>query len=110
MATEINVQTEKARTRKNILDDFKGGSITITYYGSLGGRYATPIINYPEVAILGIGKIFDEPKVIAGEIKIRKILPISLSFDHRVVDGAYVAQFVNELIHDLENPELLLLG
>lgn len=110
LATEINVQTEKARTRKNILDDFKGGTITITNYGSIGGRYATPIINYPEVAILGIGKIFDEPKVIAGEIKIRKILPISLSFDHRVVDGAYVAQFVNELIHDLENPELLLLG
>ena len=109
LATEIKSQSEKARARKNVLDDFKGGTITITNYGSVGGKYASPIINYPEVAILGIGKVSDEPKVLDGEIKIRKILPISISFDHRIVDGAYAAQFANELKHELENPELLLL-
>ena len=109
LATEIKSQSEKARARINVLADFKGGSITITNYGSVGGKYASPIINFPDVAILGIGIVSDEAKVLDGEIKIRKILPISISFDHRIVDGAYAAQFANELKHELENPELLLM-
>jgi pyruvate dehydrogenase E2 component (dihydrolipoamide acetyltransferase) len=71
--------------------------------------YGTPIINHPEVAILGVGKMKETPVVIDGKVEIRKILFLSLSFDHRVVDGAEAARFLNALIARLEDPDLILL-
>ena len=100
---------DEARTRKIKLPDLKGNTFTITNIGSIGGIFSTPIINPPDVAILGIHRIRDMPVVIDGEIKIRKILPIVLSFDHRVLDGAQAARFMNTLIEHLKDPDLLLL-
>jgi pyruvate dehydrogenase E2 component (dihydrolipoamide acetyltransferase) len=75
-----------------------------------GGTFGTPIINYPEVAILGTGKIADAPLVKDGEVKVRKTLALSLSFDHRVLDGAEAAKFMNDVIKYLENPTLILMS
>ncbi len=109
LAEELTQLSEKARSRKIDLADLKGGTFTITNYGALGGIYGTPIINHPEVAILGVGKIKDMPVVKDGKIEIRKILPLALSFDHRVVDGAEAARFLNTVIARLEDPDLILL-
>ena len=75
----------------------------------IGGIYGTPIINYPEVGILELGKISDRAVVRSGEIVIRKILPLSLSFDHRVIYGSEAARFMNIVIEHLEDPDLMLL-
>lgn len=104
LAAEIAALAEKARTRKLDLGEVKGSTFTITNYGVIGASYGTPIINYPEVGILGIGKIEDRPAVKDGQIAIRKIMPLSLAFDHRVVDGVEAARFLNVVIHHLENP------
>jgi pyruvate dehydrogenase E2 component (dihydrolipoamide acetyltransferase) len=109
MAEELAQLAEKARNRTIDLADLKGGTFTITNYGAFGGIYGTPIINHPEVAILGIGKIQEKPMVRNGKAVIRKILPLSLSFDHRVVDGAEAARFLNTIISHLEDPDLILL-
>jgi pyruvate dehydrogenase E2 component (dihydrolipoamide acetyltransferase) len=109
LAEELTKLAEKARNRTVDLADLKGGTFTITNYGSLGGIYGTPIINYPEVAILGVGKIKEMPVVKDGKIEIRKILHLALSFDHRVVDGAEAARFLNAVIARLEDPDLILL-
>jgi len=109
LAEELTKLAEKARNRTIDLADLKGGTFTITNYGVLGGIYATPIINYPEVAILGVGKIKEMPVVRDGKIEIRKILHLALSFDHRVVDGGEAARFLNTVIARLEDPDLILL-
>jgi len=109
LAEELTQLAEKARNRTIDLADLKGGTFTITNYGALGGIYGTPIINHPEVAILGTGKIKDMPVVMDGKIEIRKILFLALSFDHRVVDGAEAARFLNTVIARLEDPNLILL-
>jgi len=109
LAQELTQLAEKARNRTIDLADLKGGTFTLSNYGALGGIYATPIINYPEVAILGIGKIKDTPVVRNGEIVVRKILSLALSFDHRVVDGGEGARFLNTVIARLEDPDLILL-
>jgi pyruvate dehydrogenase E2 component (dihydrolipoamide acetyltransferase) len=109
LAEELTQLSEKARNRTIDLADLKGGTFTITNYGALGGIYGTPIINHPEVAILGTGKIKDAPVVREGKIEIRKILFVALSFDHRVVDGAEAARFLNTVIARLEDPDLILL-
>ena len=109
LAEELAQLSEKARTRKIDLADLKGGTFTITNYGSVRGIFGTPIINYPEVAILGTGRIREMPVVRDGKIEIRKILPLSLSFDHRVVDGAEAARFLDTVIARLEDPGLILL-
>ena len=109
LAEELVQLTDKARNRKIDLADLKGGTFTITNYGAVGGMYGTPIINHPEVAILGVGKMKETPVVIDGKVEIRKILFLSLSFDHRVVDGAEAARFLNALITRLEDPDLILL-
>jgi pyruvate dehydrogenase E2 component (dihydrolipoamide acetyltransferase) len=108
LAIEIEELAEKAQSRKIDLGDLKGGTFTITNYGTLGGTYGTPIINYPEAAILGVGRIRDMPMVKDGEIKVRKMLPLSLTWDHRVTDGANAAKFMGTLRNYLENPELIL--
>lgn len=109
LAREMAELSEKARTRKIDLADLKGGTFTITNYGSVRGIFGTPIINHPEVAILGVGRLQEKPVVRGEKIEIRKMLPLSLSFDHRVVDGAEAARFLSTVIDYLEDPGLLLL-
>ncbi|MBI1978730.1 MAG: 2-oxo acid dehydrogenase subunit E2 [Candidatus Aenigmarchaeota archaeon] len=108
IAKELQDLAEKARIKKLDLNDMRGGSFSITNYGSIGGIFATPIINYPESAILGMGRIYEKPLIVEGKIEVRKVLPLSLVFDHRVADGAYAARFLNALILNLKNPEKLL--
>ncbi len=109
LASELAVLSEKARNRTIDLADLKGGTFTITNYGAMGGIYGSPIIHHPEVAILGMGKILDKPVVVDGKIEIRKVLPLSLSFDHRVVDGAESIRFMNTVIDLLQDPGLILM-
>ena len=109
LAKEISTLAEKARTRKLEISEVKGSTFTITNYGVIGASYGTPIINYPEVGILGIGKIEDRPVVKDGQIMIRKIMPLSLAFDHRVIDGVEAARFLNVVIDHLRDPNLILL-
>ncbi|QQG38969.1 MAG: 2-oxo acid dehydrogenase subunit E2 [Candidatus Woesearchaeota archaeon] len=109
LAREIQDLAEKVRIKKIDLMDLKGGTFTITNVGSIGGLYATPIVNYPEVSILALGRIYDKlvPDKKKG-IKRIKVMPLSLSFDHRVVDGAQAALFVNEIKKHLEDPDMFL--
>jgi pyruvate dehydrogenase E2 component (dihydrolipoamide acetyltransferase) len=109
LADELTQLSEKARSRTIDLADLKGGTFTITNYGAVGGIFGSPIINHPEVAILGLGRILAKPVVMEEKIEIRKMLPLSLSFDHRVVDGAEAARFLNTVINHLEDPDLILL-
>lgn len=108
IAKEIEELAERARKRTLNLADLKGGSFTITNIGVLGGRYATPIINYPEVAILLPGKIRQEPRVVDGEIQVRWVLPFVVTFDHRVLDGAEAARFASDFRKYIEDPDLLM--
>lgn len=110
LAEEVQKLAELASTRKIDIADLKGGSFTITNYGVFGGTYGTPIINYPEVAILGTGKIQDAVIARDGQAQVRKVMHLSLSFDHRVLDGAEAAKFMNDVMKYLENPTLLLMG
>ncbi len=109
LASELGGLSEKARARTIDLADLKGGTFTITNFGAMGGIYGFPIIHHPEVAILGMGKILDKPVVLDGKIEVRKMLPLSLSFDHRVVDGAEAVRFMNTVIEFLEDPGLILM-
>jgi pyruvate/2-oxoglutarate dehydrogenase complex dihydrolipoamide acyltransferase (E2) component len=108
LAHEVVAITERTRNGTATIDDFRGGTFTITSVGNIGGRFATPIINHPEVAILGVNQIHDRPMVIDGEIVARKMMYLSPSFDHRVLDGAVAARFVAALKGVLETPEVLL--
>ena len=107
LAIEIQSLGQKARERKIKLEEIKGSTFTITNYGHFGGWFATPIINYPDVAILGTGKISEKPWVKDNKIVIRKILPLSLTFDHRVTDGVDASKFLSKVIQYLEDPALL---
>jgi pyruvate dehydrogenase E2 component (dihydrolipoamide acetyltransferase) len=109
LAREIATLAEKARLRKIDLHELKGSTFTITNYGVVGASYGTPIINYPEVAIVGLGKIEDRPVVRSGQIAIRKIMPLSLAFDHRVIDGVEAGRFLGVVIQHLEDPNLILI-
>lgn len=109
LAQDLQIISEKARTGKLSPEDLSGGTFTITSMGNLGGVLATPIINYPEVGILGFHKIIDRPVVRDGQIVARKMANVSLSLDHRVVDGAVAASFLNMFIRYLEQPGLLML-
>jgi pyruvate dehydrogenase E2 component (dihydrolipoamide acetyltransferase) len=109
IAKEIESLAEKARTRKITLDEMRGGTFTITNVGSAGAMYSVPIINPPQIAIMGIHRIKDMPVLHKGKVKAGKVMGISLAFDHRVVDGAEATYFMNEVIRHLEDPDLLLL-
>jgi pyruvate dehydrogenase E2 component (dihydrolipoamide acetyltransferase) len=109
IAKEIEVLAEKARIGKLELSDVRDGTFSITNIGSIGGILSVPIINYPEVAILGVHKILEKPIVKDNQVVIRKIMYLSLSFDHRVIDGAMAAEFVNFIKEKLEKPYILLL-
>jgi len=97
----------KAQARTLSREDLRGSSFTITNYGHFGGTFATPIINWPDVAILGFGRIVERAWVHRGQIAIRRIVPVSLTFDHRVTDGAEAAQFLGKVLRSLEDPGLL---
>ena len=99
----------KARDRKLTLDDMKDGTFTITNYGALGGWFGVPVINYPQVGILGIGRINQQPVVAEGEIKIGNVMPLSLSVDHRMVDGAEATEFLNDVAAGVSDPLTLIM-
>ncbi len=104
LAAELASIGERARTAKFEIAELRGATFTITNVGALGGQFFTPMVNFPEVAILGLGQARLEPAVRDGQIVPRLLLPMALSFDHRVVDGADGARFVNEVIRSIENP------
>jgi pyruvate dehydrogenase E2 component (dihydrolipoamide acetyltransferase) len=107
IAQELDRLSEAARQNRVALEDLKDSTFTITSLGTLGGIMATPVINYPEVAIVGIHKIEPRPVVRDGQIVIRDMMYLSLSFDHRVVDGAVGAEFCAYVKKFLENPALM---
>jgi pyruvate dehydrogenase E2 component (dihydrolipoamide acetyltransferase) len=109
LAVELPKLAARTREGKASLDDLRGGTFTVTNTGALGGTGATPIINYPEVAILGVGRARQTPVVHDGQVAVRLILPLSLAFDHRVIDGMEAARFGSDLVRLLEDPERLLL-
>ncbi len=109
LADEIARLSDKARAGQLTLDEIQGSTFTITNVGGIGGVFATPIINYPEVAILGVHKITKRPIVKDNQIVIRDMTYLSVSFDHRVLDGVIAAEFMNAIKRYLEDPKLLLL-
>ena len=110
LAAELGDIGERARTNKIGLDELRGGTFTVTNLGSLGVGEFTPIVNYPEVAILGLGRSREEAAVRNGRIEPRLIMPLALSYDHRVIDGADGARFIRKIVASLENPEIMLMG
>jgi len=109
IAQKITELSDKARERKLSLDDMKGGTFTLTNYGSIGGIYATPVINYPQAAILGIGRIVTKPVVKDQMIVIGNVLPLSLSVDHRIVDGGEASRFINRILEYLSDPVIMMM-
>lgn len=109
LAKEIVDISTRAKNNELDLDELRGGTFTITNYGSIGGHFGIPIINYPEAAILGLGRVVEKPIVRDGEIVIAKVLPLSLSYDHRTIDGASGSRLLNILKDLLMDPEMLFL-
>lgn len=109
IAEEIVALVDRADERRLDLHDLHGGTFTISNYGAVGSTFATPVVNYPEVAILGMGRIRELPVVRGGKVVTRFMLPLSLTIDHQLIDGAEAARFLNLLIGYLEDPDLLLL-
>jgi len=109
IASDMNEKVQKARERTISREEMQGGTFTISNFGAIGGEYATPVINHPEVAIMGLGELKQRPVVVDGEVEARYTLPISLSIDHRIIDGAVAAEFANQVLEYLNNPNLLLL-
>ena len=108
-ATEITRLASAARSGKAARDELSGSTITLTSLGALGGIASTPVINQPEVAIVGVNRIVERPVVIKGQIVVRKMMNLSSSFDHRVVDGMDAAQFIQAVRGLLEQPATLFL-
>ena len=106
-AAEISRLATAARNGKASRDELSGSSITLTSLGALGGIVSTPVLNLPEVAIVGVNKIVERPMVVKGQIVIRKMMNLSRSFDHRVVDGMDAAQFIQAVRGLLEQPATL---
>ena len=104
LAQKISELSDKARDRKLSLDEMKDGTFTLTNYGSIGGIYATPVINYPQAGILGIGRIVTKPVVKDGQLAVGNVLPLSLSVDHRIVDGGDASRFINLIMGYLSDP------
>ena len=107
LAKSIDDLSQRARTRALKLEDLTGGSFTITNYGAVGASFGVPVIKHPEAGILGVGAIVKKPVVIDDQIVIRSILPVSLSFDHRIIDGADAGRFIGHLKVLLSNPSQL---
>jgi pyruvate dehydrogenase E2 component (dihydrolipoamide acetyltransferase) len=109
LSLKIDDLVTRARARNLTLDDFKDGTFTITNYGSIGGMYGIPVINYPQAAILGIGRTLRKPIVLDESIEIGNVLPLSMSVDHRIVDGGEAVRFLNLVMQYLNDPISLLL-
>ena len=101
LGQELKQVSDDCRNLKIDKKEFFGGSITITSLGGIGGSFFTPIINFPEVAILGVGKSYKKQVFIDGKFIPRTMLPLSLSYDHRIIDGAEAAKFNNDLKNNL---------
>jgi len=106
-ASEIRRLAEAARSGKAKREELSGSTLTITSLGALGGIVTTPIINAPEVAIIGVNKIVERPVVRAGRIEVRSMMNLSSSFDHRIVDGFDAASFIQQVKAGLEHPATL---
>lgn len=106
--TELSVElaglSERARGKKITPDELKGGTFTISNLGGLGGTYFSPVLNAPQVGILGVSRASLEPVYVEGELVPRLMLPLSLSYDHRLVDGAVAVRFLRRIIEGLEEP------
>jgi pyruvate dehydrogenase E2 component (dihydrolipoamide acetyltransferase) len=109
LAQDISELTSRARNNDLSPDEMAGSTFTISNFGAIGGDYATPIINYPEAAILGLGAIKQRATVVDGEATAQHTLPLSLTVDHRLIDGAVAAQFTNDVKTYLNTPEMLML-
>lgn len=109
IAIEMNELAERARQRRSKLEEMQGGTFTVSNLGGIGGTAFTPIVNPPEVAILGLSRARVEPVFVDGQFAPRTLLPLSLSYDHRVIDGADAARFTRFLVEALEQPFLLFL-
>ena len=109
ISMELRALQNKAKERKLTMEDLKDGSFSITSFGSIGGYFAVPVIAYPQVAILGIGRIVEKPIVRNHEIAIGSMMPISMSVDHRIVDGGEVTRFLNKVLEYLKEPLLLMI-
>jgi len=109
LSAELNQLAEKARNKKISLDEMQGGSFTITNLGGIGGTSFTPIVNAPEVAILGISRASTQPVFIDGKFEPRVMMPLSLSYDHRLIDGADAARFLRWVAEAIEQPFILAL-
>lgn len=109
LAGDISEKAEKARNNQLEASELRNGCFSITNIGVIGGEEFTPIIYHPQVAILGIGKISETAEVVDGEIKPRNTVKLSLSYDHRVVDGADAARFMNRIVENLEDPQEMLM-
>ena len=103
LSKELEALATKARDRKITADEIKGGTFTISNQGGIGGAHFTPIVNKPEVAILGLGRANAKPIVRNGKIEVRTLMPIGLSYDHRVIDGGNAARFTVDLVKAVEN-------
>jgi pyruvate dehydrogenase E2 component (dihydrolipoamide acetyltransferase) len=108
LAREIRILADKAKTGGLTMDEIQGGTFTITNVSMLGVDGFTPILNPPETAILGVGRVVDRPAVADGRIVARKMMTLSLTFDHRVTDGAPAMRFLRALADNLEDPAMLM--
>lgn len=104
IAKKIAELAQKARTRKLSLEEMKDGTFSITSFGSIGGIYATPVLNYPQAGILGVGRILKTPVVRDDQIVIGNIMPLSLTVDHRIVDGGEATRFIYKVMEYLQDP------
>jgi len=109
LGEDVNRKAKKARDGNLSPNEMENGTFSITNIGVIGGESFTPIINYPQAAILGVGKIQETAEVVEGEVEPLHTVKLSLSYDHRIVDGADAARFMNTLIEKLENPEKMLM-
>lgn len=110
VARELQEKSARAREGKLSLDDVRDSTFTITNIGAIGGLWGLAVVNYPETAILATGRIVKRPRVYEGQVVPRDVMYVAVSFDHRVVDGGYVARFTNAFKELLESPDLLVLN
>ncbi|HIC68278.1 MAG TPA: dihydrolipoyllysine-residue acetyltransferase, partial [Candidatus Latescibacteria bacterium] len=109
LSVELSELAERTRTGKIAIEEMQGGCFTISNLGGIGGTAFTPIVNAPEAAILGVARSQQEPVLVDGDFQPRLMMPLSLSYDHRLIDGADGARFLRWICEALENPFLLLL-
>jgi pyruvate dehydrogenase E2 component (dihydrolipoamide acetyltransferase) len=109
LSLHITAFADKARNRKLTLDDMKGGTFTLSNFGSISGIFGTPVINYPQAGILGIGRIVQQPVVKNNQVVVGNVLGLSLTVDHRIVDGGDTARFLKQIVDHLADPISLMM-